>query len=126
MYREIGLIEGLELFLAGEDVLLLDPAEGMVVKVDDVLEQFRVIADFADEDPEEAPEEEPEEEPEDEPAEAPEQETKPRRPRRTRAEIEAAVIKAWNRGERTIPEIMGLTGCTYRTVRKYIPETSEG
>lgn len=122
MYREIGLIEGLELFLAGEDVLLLDPAEEMVAKVDDVLEQFRVIADFADEDPEGAPEEEPEEEP----AEAPKEEAKPRRPRRTRAEIEAAVIKAWNRGERTIPEIMSLTGCTYRTVRKYIPETSEG
>ena len=114
MFREIGLMEGLELFLAGEDVLLLDPAEGMVAKVDDVLEQFRFIADFADEDPEE------------EPAEAPEKEAKPRRPRRTRAEIEAAVIKAWNRGERTIPEIMGITGCTYRTVRKYIPETSEG
>ena len=43
-----------------------------------------------------------------------------------RREIEEAVLKAWNRGERSITQIMELSGCSYKQVRKYIPETKEG
>lgn len=35
---------------------------------------------------------------------------------------EERVLKAWNRGERTVDEIVKLTGLTKQTVLKYIPE----
>lgn len=39
---------------------------------------------------------------------------------------EQLILKAWNGGERTIKEIMEVTGCSYATVRKYIPTTVNG
>ena len=42
------------------------------------------------------------------------------------SENEQRVLKAWNRGERTIKEIVEITGLSYPTVRKYIPESPAG
>lgn len=39
---------------------------------------------------------------------------------------EQMILKAWNGGERTIKEIMEITGFSYPTVRKYIPTTING
>ena len=39
---------------------------------------------------------------------------------------EQKVLKAWNRGERTIKEVMEITGLSYPTVRKYLPATPNG
>ena len=39
---------------------------------------------------------------------------------------EQMILKAWRGGERTIKEIMEETGCSYATVRKYIPTTVNG
>ena len=39
---------------------------------------------------------------------------------------EEKVLKAWNRGERSIKEVMEITGLSYPTVRKYLPESAMG
>ena len=39
---------------------------------------------------------------------------------------EEKVLKAWNRGERSIKEVMEITGLSYPTVRKYLPESTAG
>ena len=39
---------------------------------------------------------------------------------------EEKVLKAWNRGEKTIKQVMEITGFSYPTVRRYIPVTPEG
>lgn len=36
------------------------------------------------------------------------------------------ILAAWKGGERTIKEIMQITGRSYQTVRKYIPESKYG
>ena len=36
------------------------------------------------------------------------------------------ILKAWNGGERSISEIMNITGCTHATVRRYIPISPNG
>ena len=42
------------------------------------------------------------------------------------SENEEKVLKAWNRGERSIKEVMEITGLSYPTVRKYLPESAMG
>lgn len=42
-----------------------------------------------------------------------------------KAVIEERILKAWN-GERSIQDVVRMTGYDYRTVRKYIPETVNG
>lgn len=42
------------------------------------------------------------------------------RKRRTQEELKAAIIKAYDGGNRTITEVMNMTGCTYATVKRYI------
>ena len=39
---------------------------------------------------------------------------------------EQEILRAWKGGERTIKEIMEITGYSYGTVTKYIPRTAEG
>ena len=46
--------------------------------------------------------------------------------RRSKDEIEQLILKAWNGGERSIAEIQRITGCTYATVRRYIPISPNG
>lgn len=38
---------------------------------------------------------------------------------------EQEILAAWKGGDRSIKEIMEITGCSYATVRKYIPAESE-
>ena len=52
------------------------------------------------------------------------EETKPKK--KTRGEAEQKIIKAYNAGEKTIKQIMEETGCSYATVRKYIPVNADG
>lgn len=42
-----------------------------------------------------------------------------------KAVIEERILKAWN-GERSIQDVVRMTGYDYRTVRKYLPETVNG
>lgn len=39
---------------------------------------------------------------------------------------EEEILKAWKRGERTIDEIIAITGYSRKTVMKYIPEGING
>ena len=52
--------------------------------------------------------------------------TKKRQQVRNYSETEQKVLAAWNGGERTIKEIMEMTGFSYPTVRKYIPVSVNG
>lgn len=42
------------------------------------------------------------------------------------SEAEEKIMKAWNRGERTVNEIKELTGYSLATIYKYIPRTKNG
>ena len=55
-------------------------------------------------------------------------EEKPKKegPQKDCGQKEQEILKAWNGGERSIKEIMEITGAAYSTVRKYIPETAKG
>ena len=53
-------------------------------------------------------------------------ETKKRKYKRTSAELEQQILRAWNGGERTITEVMAIVGCTYYAARKVLPLTAEG
>ena len=55
-----------------------------------------------------------------------EPQTKKRQQVRNYSETEQKVLAAWNGGERTIKEIMEMTGFSYPTVRKYIPVSVNG
>lgn len=44
----------------------------------------------------------------------------------SRKSKEDEILAAWKGGERSIKEIMAITGASYQTVRKYIPVTMEG
>ena len=46
--------------------------------------------------------------------------------RRTTKELENEILRAWNGGERTITEVMEITGCTYYAARKVIPISEDG
>lgn len=54
------------------------------------------------------------------------EETKPKPKKRVRGDAEQKIIKAYNSGEKTIKQIMEETGCSYATVRKYIPVNADG
>lgn len=49
---------------------------------------------------------------------------KPKKP--VRGDAEQRILKAYNAGEKTIKQIMEETGCSYATVRKYIPINENG
>lgn len=102
MLREITLQELADLI--GQDVKIH-------ILIEDDLEE----AEEMEEEPEEPDEEEPEE-----------PETKERKQVRNYSDTEQKVLAAWNGGERTIKEIMELTGLSYPTVRKYIPVSVNG
>ena len=119
MLREINPEEAFRLAWAGKSVLAVnveDPQLTDWVWFSEKLRSCRfLIEDEAPEEPED------DQDPEDVLLKEP-----PKRRRRSPAEIEEAVLKAWNRGERSITQIMELSGCSYKQVRKYIPETKEG
>ena len=95
----------------------------------DLIGQDVKIHILIEDDPEETEEtEETEEEPEeaDEEDDPEEPQTKKRQQVRNYSETEQKVLAAWNGGERTIKEIMEMTGFSYPTVRKYIPVSVNG
>ena len=92
---------------------------GQDVRIHILIEDETEEAEELDEEQEEEPEEPDEEEPE-------EPETKERKQVRNYSETEQKVLAAWNGGERTIKEIMEMTGFSYPTVRKYIPVSVNG
>lgn len=83
--------------------------------------RIHILIEDEDEEQEEEPEEETGEE--DDPEEP---QTKKRQQVRNYSETEQKVLAAWNGGERTIKEIMEMTGFSYPTVRKYIPVSVNG
>ena len=89
--------------------------------------RIHILIEDEDEEAEE-PDEEQEEEPEepDDDVDPNEQQTKKRQQVRNYSETEQKVLAAWNGGERTIEEIMEMTGFSYPTVRKYIPVSVNG
>lgn len=52
--------------------------------------------------------------------------TAPHRKKRTKREMQEAVLKAWNGGERSITEVMAIVGCTYQAARRYLPISEDG
>lgn len=60
------------------------------------------------------------------PVKKPEKESTEKRHRRTKKEIEQVILASWNGGEKGIKQIMEETGCSYQTVRRYIPLSANG
>ena len=87
-----------------EKILIM--SEASVWTLADYLDETRILIDEAEEKEEEAPKE-------------------PKK-RRSRKELEETIVKAWNNGERTIAQVMEMTGATYNTVRRYLPVSKEG
>ena len=114
MLREIKFYE---LFKSVEEPVIIIKG-GEVVTLEDLFEGARVLID--ENNPVAAGRKEISE-----PAADPGPAVQPHPKRRSRKEVEAQILKAWNRGERKISEIMKITGCTYTTVRRYIPESAE-
>ena len=94
---------------------------GQDVRIHILIEDEDEEAEELDEEQEEEPEEETGEE--DDPEEP---QMKKRQQVRNYSETEQKVLAAWNGGERTIKEIMEMTGFSYPTVRKYIPVSVNG
>ena len=92
----------------------------------DLIGQDVKIHILIEDDLEEAEETEEEQEEADEEDEPEEPETKERKQVRNYSDTEQKVLAAWNGGERTIKEIMEMTGFSYPTVRKYIPVSVNG
>lgn len=46
--------------------------------------------------------------------------------RRSSEQVRDVVLKSWNKGEKTIGEIVKETGLSYKQVRQYIPESMKG
>ena len=130
MLREEDIVTALMAYRQGRDGFVIDP-ETMEVKtfyeVFRDLIKNRYMIDWKDQ-PEEKqePAEEPAEDPKEEPAAAPMAKTKKRGGKPEAGKAEELILKAWGRGERSISEIMRMTGYSYQTVRRYIPISPKG
>ena len=122
MLREINPEEAFRLAWDGGNILAVDMEDPQLSDWMWFNPRLKNCRFLIEEDTKEEPEEpEDDQDPEDVLLKEP-----PKRRRRSPAEIEEAVLKAWNRGERSITQIMEMSGCSYKQVRKYIPETKEG
>ena len=129
MLREEDIALALIAYRQGRTGIVLDP-ETMEVKtfaeVFDKLTRNRYMIDWTDQTEEkQEPAEEPDEDPKEEPAAAPIAKTK-KRGKPEPGQAEELILKAWGRGERSISEIMRMTGYSYQTVRRYIPISPKG
>ena len=102
MLKEITLNEFLR--TDGCPIYLLDIKTGTTKTVEDLFDGIRILKD----------------------GKVLKAETPERRPRRSPGEIETAVLKAWNGGERTISQVMELAHVDYKTARRYLPASKEG
>ena len=129
MLREEDIVTALVAYRQGRDGFVIDP-ETMEVKtfyeVFRDLIKNRYMIDWPDQ-PEKKtePAEEPAEDPEEEPAAEPPKEKK-RGGRPETGKAEQIILKAWGGGDRSISEIMRMTGYSYQTVRRYIPISPKG
>ena len=130
MLREEDLVTALMAYKQGRSGFVLDPETMEVKSVEDVFQNLtrnRYRIDWKDQ-PEKKtdPAEEPAEDPKEEPAAAPMAKTKKRGGKPEAGKAEELILKAWGRGERSISEIMRMTGYSYQTVRRYIPISPKG
>lgn len=107
MLKEINVKAAIGAMIEGREVLALQGR--YVTSLKDVLEGMRFLV-------------------EEEPKQKKQEEEKPKKegPQKDCNQKEQEILKAWNGGERSIKEIMEITGAAYSTVRKYIPETAKG
>lgn len=129
MLREEDIVTALMAYKQGRSGFVLDPETMEVKSFEDVFQSLtrnRYMIDWKDQ-PEEKqePAEEPAEDHEEEPAAEPPAEKKKRGKPET-GKAEELILKAWGRGERSISEIMRMTGYSYQTVRRYIPISPKG
>lgn len=106
MLKEIERAAALEACAEGKPVLALKG--GAALPLDELLTGVRFLVD------------------EDEAAVEKKPERTVRKDRHHASDKEQEILKAWNGGTRTIKEIMEKTGCSYATVRKYIPISPNG
>ena len=129
MLKEVNANDAANAFVQGLTGYVIRNGELFTFReaIDAIATECRLLVDFPD--PEENGNAHVQEEPEmdnEAPKSMPVQETKHTRHRRSREEIEQLVLQAWRGGDRSITQIMDITGCTYATVRRYIPVTPEG
>lgn len=107
MLREVEIKTAISAMVDGREVLAL---EGAIVRpLQEFLKGMRFLID-----------EEPKRK------EKPKEAGKKEESKKETSQTEQDILKAWNGGTRTIKEIMEVTGYSYPTVRKYIPETEKG
>jgi len=118
MLKEVNLIDALLGVIEGGKVFIISRSFNFICPLEEYMEDMRFLIDeipAAVEEPEPAAVEEKEQEPHG------------GREKKKRTESrEQDILKAWNGGERSIKEIMEITGASYSTVRKYIPQNPEG
>lgn len=103
MLKEITLNEFIQ---SDAPVYLLDTKTGTIRTVEDLFDGIRILKDGKVLN-----------------AETPES---PKKKRRSGKEIEVAILKAWNGGERTISQVMELAHVDYKAARRYLPASKEG
>ena len=100
MLKEIQMSEVIKTCAAGKEVIVLDG--NTVRRFKEVFQGMRFLVDEEEED------------------------VKHDYPEKRSNKAEDEILKAWNGGERSIKEIMEITGRSYGTVRKYIPVNENG
>ena len=121
MLREVDISLAVVKDRYGETALVLYQDRVMTLK--EALAGMRFLIDEPDPDPEEEEEEKKADKAEQKEEKAKQKEEKPKQ--RT-ASMEQEILKAWNGGDRSIKDIMAITGASYSTVRKYIPANKNG
>lgn len=112
MLKEIPMAEALKHLTYKDKIIVLDGDR--IRPIDDILSGLRFLID----EPEKPKQKKTQEEKKD-------QEEKKEK-KNTGVSKEQEILKAWNGGERSIKEIMEMTGASYATVRRWIPVTPEG
>ena len=112
MLREIPMAEALKHLMEKSKIIVLDGDR--VRPIEDVLSGLRFLID--EKPKQKKMTEKTEKEPD------PEKEEK----KKSTESREQEILAAWNGGQRSIKEIMEMTGASYATVRKYIPVSSKG
>lgn len=107
MLREVDMAYAMQAHITGKDVRILTGDQ--IKRFGDLLENARYLVD---------------EEPMVRKVETAVAEPMKDSARRT-SKKEQEILAAWKGGDRSIKEIMDITGCSYATVRKYIPAESE-
>ena len=99
-----------ELFRSNETVYFLNTITGTIVPAEDLFQGIRILRDEVKKE------------------EVTDNETTDtsKRKRRTAGEIQSAVIKAYDCGNRTITQVMEIAKVDYKTARRYIPMSKEG